>query len=79
MSDDDDKIEIVNITPQGRAALRKDQPQGMELLILEVMSRTADVTVDHILDLVDQLVDHYGAPEPAIEALRAGKVKLQKK
>lgn len=72
------KLTVTNITKKGRKALKGDRFQGVELLIVEVMSRTSNVDLEHLYDLVEALVAKFQTPEAAVAALRAGTVILKK-
>jgi hypothetical protein len=71
-------MKIARITRKGQAALRNDRAQGTVLLITELASRTGPIERDHLADLVTELLDHFGSPEAAVTALRAGLVNLEK-
>jgi hypothetical protein len=71
-------MKIAKITRKGRAALRNDGCQGMHLLIVELASRAGPIEPCHLTDLATELLDHFGSPESAVAALRAGLVNLER-
>jgi hypothetical protein len=51
---------------------------GMQALVVELVSRTGPITREHLTNLASELLDCYKDPDIAVEALRDGRVVLEK-
>jgi hypothetical protein len=67
-----------SITETGRKALTDESLQGVELLMAEIIARTGNITKEDATNIFWELVDWYGTPEAAIEAMRSGDVRFEK-
>ena len=73
-----------NMTKKGRRVLgeiRRDGISDTDLdlaLLMEVASRMKNGTLENLLELTVELLEHYGSYEAAISALRNGEVGLEK-
>jgi hypothetical protein len=70
---------VVGITRRGRRALQAglDGLSAETQLAIELMARTGDIAEDHLTELIDQCITHYGSADRALLALKTGRVQIQ--
>jgi hypothetical protein len=69
----------LSITAEGQRALDDGTITDPRLmLIIELAQRTQTISEQNMIELCEELVDHYGCPETALEALRSGAVDFTK-
>jgi hypothetical protein len=75
---------IQGITPEGKRALESGKPMignrpmtSCEWLMSEIVARTQSITVDHLTGLLNQTIVAFGGIDPALAAIRSGKVEFE--
>lgn len=69
----------LRLTRAGRRALKRglDGISPGAQLLMEVLARTTNITVEHAEELVEQLLEKYGSPEEALTAVKFGVVQFE--
>lgn len=70
-------IKVFNLSKKGRAALKGTDPlTDKQLLIMEVVARTGNITQEHCCDLATQIILKMGSAEAGLEAVRDGTITI---
>jgi hypothetical protein len=67
---------LATLTKRGKQTLRSgmDGMSAEDQLTLEVMAKIGEVEMENLLDVLVELVEHYGSDEAALVAVKSGKV-----
>jgi hypothetical protein len=70
---------VVGLTRHGRRALQTglDGLSAETQLAIELIACTGDITEDHLAELIDQCIAHYGSTDRALLAIKTGRARVQ--
>jgi hypothetical protein len=70
---------VINLTRRGRRALQAglDGLSAEDHLVVELIACTGNISEDHLTELVDQMLAHYGSTDQALLAIKTGCVRVQ--
>lgn len=73
---------ITKLSKKGKADLEDGTANAIDdptaLLLMEILDRTDNITIEHAGDLASQIFQKYGSWEDALAAVRAGEVQFDK-